>query len=335
MRGIVLNGPSVDQLTKTELPDPPPPGHGQVLVRMRSAGLNFLDLAVALGQFPGLSYPLVPVADGAGEIVAVGDSVADLSVGERVALHPKAIWFAGRGTMERAEVTRGVSLPGSLVEFAIVDAGSVVTLAEHLSWEAGATLPICATTAWNGLSCADIGPGSTVTLLGTGGVSILALQLAKARGARAIVTSSSDAKLALARSFGADETINYNSSPDWDAKVVELTNGLGADFVLDTVGAATFAKSLAAVRYGGVVFTIGFVTGTLLQLDLMPIIVKALRVQGNNTGSAEDFRQAMQAINAARIEPVLARTFSLGEIKEAYNAQSSGPVGKLAISVDW
>jgi NADPH:quinone reductase-like Zn-dependent oxidoreductase len=335
MHAISLKGPSLDHLTRVELPDPAPPGHGQVLARVRAASLNFLDLAVALGQYPGLNFPLVPVADGAGEIIAVGDGVADLAPGDRVALHPKAIWFAGRGSTERAGVTRGVTRNGSLIEIATVDANSVVKLADHLSWDAGATLPIAATTAWNALACADVGPGSTVALLGTGGVSILALQLAKARGARVVVTSSSDAKLVLAKKFGADETINYRASPNWDAHVLEITSGLGADLVLDTVGTATFPQSLAAARYGGVVFTIGFVTGTRLQLDLMPIIVKALRVQGNNTGSAEDLGKAMQAIKAARIEPVIAKTFGLGEVAEAYRAQSNGPVGKLAIHLDW
>jgi NADPH:quinone reductase-like Zn-dependent oxidoreductase len=335
MHAISLKGPSVDHLTRVELPDPAPPGHGQVLARVRAASLNFLDLAVALGQYPGLNFPLVPVADGAGEIIAVGDGVADLAAGDRVALHPKAIWFAGRGSTERAGVTRGVTRNGSLIEIATVDANSVVKLADHLSWDAGATLPIAATTAWNALACADVGPGSTVALLGTGGVSILALQLAKARGARVVVTSSSDAKLVLAKKFGADETINYRASPNWDTHILEMTSGLGADLVLDTVGTATFPQSLAAARYGGVVFTIGFVTGTRLQLDLMPIIVKALRVQGNNTGSAEDLGKAMQAIKAARIEPAIAKTFGVGEVAEAYRAQSNGPVGKLAIHLDW
>ncbi|MBW8907602.1 MAG: NAD(P)-dependent alcohol dehydrogenase [Mesorhizobium sp.] len=335
MHAISLTGPSLDQLTRVELPDPPPPGHGEVLVRMRAASLNFIDLAVALGQYPGISYPVVPVADGVGEVIAVGDGVSGLGIGDRVALHPKTIWFAGPGTTEKAGVTRGVSRPGSLIEIATSDAGSVIKLADHLSWEAAATIPIAATTAWNGLVCADAGPGSTVVLLGTGGVSLFALQLAKARGARVIVTSSSEAKLARARELGADETINYAASPDWDTRVLALTHGVGADLVMDTVGIATFTRSLAAARYGGIVFTIGFVTGTNLQLDLMTVIVKALRIQGNNTGSAEDLGKAMRAIEAARIEPVIARTYGIGEIADAYREQSRGPFGKLAIRLDW
>jgi NADPH:quinone reductase-like Zn-dependent oxidoreductase len=164
---------------------------------------------------------------------------------------------------------------------------------------------------------------------------LFGLQLAKARGARVIITSSSDEKLDFARKLGADETINYRKSPDWAAQVRDLTGGLGADLVMDTVGAETFVHSLAAARYGGVVFTVGFVTGTSLQIDLMPIIVKALRIQGNNTGSAEDLSHAMQAIKAARIEPVVAEVFGVDEVVKAYRAQSQGPLGKLSIRLDW
>lgn len=335
MHAITLNGPSLDQLVRTELPDPPSPGHAQLLVRMHAASLNFIDLAVALGKYPGIDYPLIPVADGVGEVIAIGDGVSGFAVGDRVALHPKAIWSAGRGTTERAGATRGATLPGSLIEIATVEAGSLVKIADHLSWEAAATTPIAATTAWNALVCADIGPGSTAVFLGTGGVSLFGLQLARARGARTIVTSSSDEKLEFARALGADATINYRRSPDWDSQVLELTNGLGADLVLDTVGTDTFVRSLAAARYGGVIFTIGFVTGTNLQIDLMPIIVKALRVQGNNTGSAEDFSKAMKAIDTAQIVPVVAQTFSVNNIAEAYHALSEGPLGKLAIRLDW
>ncbi|PTQ10168.1 alcohol dehydrogenase [Sphingomonas oleivorans] len=338
MRALSLRGPSLDDLAEVELPDPPRPGHGQILVRMRAASLNFIDLAVATGQYPGVTYPLVPVADGAGEVVEIGEgeSVSGLKIGDRVALHPKALWIAGRGTAENGAAMRGLSLPGSLREIATADAASVVKIADHLSWEAAATLPIAATTAWNALAAADAGPGATVVLLGTGGVSIFGLQLAKARGARVIITSSSDSKLERARSLGADETINYGTSPDWDAEVKRLTAGRGADLILETVGSDTFARSVAAVRQGGVIFTIGFITGTTLELDLMPVIVKAVRVQGNNTGSVQDFSQAMQAIDAARIEPVVDRIFGIDEVGEAYRLLSRGGFfGKIAIRLDW
>jgi 2-desacetyl-2-hydroxyethyl bacteriochlorophyllide A dehydrogenase len=336
MRAISLNGPSLDQLVRTDLPDPPPPGPGQVLVRMKAASLNFIDLAVALGHYPGIAYPLVPLADGVGEILAVGAEASGLIPGDRVALHPKTRWIAGRGSAENARVIRGVTRPGALREIATADADAVVRLADHLSWESAATLPIAATTAWNALTAADAGPSSTVVLLGTGSVSLLALQLAKARGARVIITSSSDAKLERTRTLGADATVNYRTSPDWEREVLRLTDGRGADLVLDTVGSQSFVQSLASACHGGLVFTIGFVTGTTLQLDLMPIIVKSLRVQGNNTGSVENFADAMKAIGATRLEPLIDRTFGVGEVADAYRRQSSWEgFGKIVVRLDW
>nr|WP_312861814.1 NAD(P)-dependent alcohol dehydrogenase [Rhizobium sp. BK650] len=305
-------------------------------MRMRAASLNFIDLAVAQGIYPGISYPLIPVADGAGEVVAVGPEVINVSTGDRVALHPKVLWHAGRASALQARTMRGVDRPGSLVELATVDAATLVKAPDHLSWEAIATLPITATTAWNALATGEIGPGSTVALLGTGGVSIFALQLAKARGGRVIITSSSDEKLERARALGADETVNYSTNPDWETAILKLTGGVGADLVLDTVGASSFARSLAAVRQGGVVYTVGFVTGSKLEVDLMPLIVKAVRVVGNNTGSVANLAEAVAAIAAHRIEPVVDHVFKLGELSDAYSALAAGGhLGKLAIRLDW
>lgn len=336
MQTIELSRASLDTFEPVKRPDTAAPSHGQVLVRMRAASLNFLDLAVATGQYPGVDFPLVPVADGAGEVVALGDAVEGLAVGDRVAIHPKARWAAGRGTADNAAAMRGVNLPGALQQIAAVDASSVVRAPAHLDWAQVASLPVTATTAWNALAAAAIGPASTVVLLGTGGVSLFALQLAKARGARVIATSSSHEKLARVRELGADHTVNYRSTPEWDAAVLAATDGVGADLVIETVGPATFARSLAAVRQGGTVFTIGFVTGTALQLDLMPIIAKAIRVQGNNTGSAQDLADAVAAIRAHRIVPVIGRTFPVDRVRDAYAALAEARhLGKIALDIDW
>jgi NADPH:quinone reductase-like Zn-dependent oxidoreductase len=336
MHAIELSRASLDAFESVERPDPPAPGHGQILVRMRAASLNFLDLAVATGRYPGAGFPLVPVADGAGEVIAIGDAVEGLAVGDRVAVHPKARWAAGHGTAENAAAMRGVTLPGALQQIAILDASSLVRAPAHLDWAQIASLPIAATTAWNALACADIGPASSVVVLGTGSVSLFALQLAKARGARVIVTSSSDEKLAHVGELGADRTINYQRTPEWDAAVLAATDGVGADLVIETVGAATFARSLAAVRQGGTVFTIGFLTGTALPLDLSPIIVKAIRVQGSNTGSAQDLADAVAAIRAHRIEPVIGLAFPVDRVRDAYAALTEARhIGKIALDVDW
>jgi NADPH:quinone reductase-like Zn-dependent oxidoreductase len=336
MKAIHLTQPSLDAFRSVRLDDPSP-GPQEVLVRMRAASLNYIDVALAAGAYPGASYPVVPVADGAGEIVAVGREVADLVPGDRVAIHPKCAWAAGRPTSRRARIMRGLSAPGSLRELAAVAADTVVKLPAHLTWEQAASIPITATTAWNALRSADIGPGSTVVVLGTGGASVVTLQLAKARGASVIVTSSTDEKLERARSLGADHLINYRASPHWDEKVRDITGGHGADLVLDTAGSQTMNQSLKAARHGGTVFAIGFLTGGEAPIDLMRVIVNSLRILGNNTGSAEDLGDAMAAIAAHRIEPVVDRVFGLESLREAYDALAGGGshFGKLAIALDF
>jgi len=336
MQVIELSRPTLDGLARAQRPDPTP-RRGEVLVRMKAASLNYLDVAVASGAYPGVDYPLIPLADGAGEVVALGADVDGVQIGDRVAIHPKAVWPSGRGTARNAAVMRGVSRPGSLRELAAVTAETVVRVPDHLSWAQAASLPIAATTAWNALVTGDIGPGHTVMVLGTGGVSVFALQLAKARGAKVIVTSSSDERLARATSLGADHTINYRETPNWAAAAWGLTDGVGVDLVVETGGAATLAQSLAAVRQGGVVFTIGFLSGAQTSLDLMPIIAKAIRVQGSNTGSAETLTDAVAAIAAHAFEPVVDQTFGLADLRGAYETLSAGGrhFGKLAVILDW
>ena len=336
MQAIHLTAPSLDAFQRVTLPDPQPQ-RGEVLVRMKAASLNFIDVAVATGRYKEGRFPLVPLADGAGEVVAIGAGVDTVAPGDRVALHPKALWAAGRTSQRSGRAMRGVNLPGAARELAVATADTVVKLPPHLSWEQGAALPITATTAWNALVTADIGPGRSVVVLGTGGASVFAIQLAKARGARVIVTSSSDAKLARARALGADDGVNYRNTPDWDREVLALTDGLGVDLVLETAGTQTIARSLNAVRHGGTVFTIGFLSGGQAEIDLLKVIEKSIRLQGNNTGSAADLADAIAAIAAHRIEPVIDRTFPLGRLQDAYAALAEGGThfGKLAITLDF
>jgi len=336
MQAIHLTAPSLDAFVRVELPEPTLPGRGRILVRMKAGSLNFADIAVAFGQYPGAAYPNIPLSDGAGEVFAISDDVWQVAVGDRVAVHVKPRWIAGRPTAELANPMRGATLPGSLVEVAELDATSVVKVPDYLSWEAAGSLPIAAMTAWRALETAQIGSASTVALLGTGGVSIFALQLAKARGARVIITSSSDAKLERARALGADEIFNYKKDANWDAFVLERTNGVGADLVVESVGGNGFGKSVAAVRHGGTIAAIGFLNGGASALDLFPVIFKEVRVQGSNSGSVADLASAVAAIDAHRIEPVIDRTFGLDVITDAYKLMAaSGHFGKIAIRFDW
>jgi NADPH:quinone reductase-like Zn-dependent oxidoreductase len=333
MKAIQLTAPSLTAFRQTELPDPSA-ARGEVLVRLRAATLNFIDVAIATGNFPGALFPLIPVTDGAGEVAALGEGVDTLAVGDRVIPHFMPNWQGGTITPRNVAAMRGVTLPGSLAEYVAVPASSLVALPAHLDFVQGAALPIAATTAWNAMRSACVRPGSVVLLLGTGGVSIFALQFAKACGATVILASSSDEKLERARQLGADHLINYRATPAWDDEVRTLTGGCGADLVVETAGAATFARALNAAAVGGTVFTLGFVTGTLSSIDLLPIIVKALRVVGNNTGSVADLAEAARAIAAHRIVPVIDRVFDIDDTRAAYAELAAGGrhFGKLAIA---
>ncbi|MEE2951871.1 MAG: NAD(P)-dependent alcohol dehydrogenase [Pseudomonadota bacterium] len=336
MKAVHLTAASLKAFAFVDLPEPEAPERGRILVRMKTASFNFLDIAVANGAYPGAIYPNVPVADGAGEVIAVGEEVWQVAVGDRVAVHPKAYWIAGASTAHTASAMRGVNLRGSLVEIAELDAASVVPIPDHLSFEQGATLPIASTTSWNAMDKAGIGPGSTVVLLGTGGVSLFALQHAKARGARVVVTSSADDKLEDAMKLGADEGVNYRKTPAWNDVVRDLTNGIGADLVLETVGGESLPRSVAAVRQGGLVYLIGFLGGTQASVDLLALIGRAITIRGANTGSVADLAHAARAMVDHRIEPVIARIESVREIGAAYaRFAEGGHFGKVAITLDW
>jgi len=332
MYAIQLVEPSLTSFRRTSLPDPQP-GPGEVLIRLRAAALNYIDVAVATGRFPGAALPLVPVADGAGDIVALGADVTDVAIGDRVIPHFMPDWLDGPMRPERIVAMRGITLPGSLSEYVAVPASSVVRLPDHLDFAQGATLPIAATTAWNGMRSASVRPGSTVVILGTGGVSLFALQFAKASGATVILVSSSDAKLERGRGLGADHLVNYKATPDWDKAVLEITGGRGADLVVETIGGASFARSLNAVAMGGTVFTVGFIAGSQTTFDLFAVIGKAVRIVGNSTGSVADLAEAVRAIAVNGIVPVVDRRFGFDETADAYAELAAGSrhFGKLAI----
>ena len=332
MYAIQLVEPSLTAFRRVSLPDPQP-GLGDVLIRLRAAALNFIDVAVATGSFPGATLPMVPVADGAGEIVALGADVESVALGDRVVPHFMPDWLDGPMRPERIAAMRGITRPGSLSEYVAVPAKSVVRLPEHLDLAQGATLPIAATTAWNAVRSASVRPGSTVVILGTGGVSLFALQFSKASGATVILVSSSDEKLERGRALGADHLVNYRAVPDWDKAVLEITHGRGADLVVETVGDATFERSLNAAAMGGTVFTVGFLSGATTSVNLFSIIGKALRVVGNSTGSVADLAEAVRAVEANRIVPVVERTIGIDEVAGAYEMLASGAhIGKIGIA---
>lgn len=314
---------------------PGAPGPGQVLVRMSAASLNYRDLLTTLGLYnPKQPLPLVPCSDGCGQVEAVGPGVTRVKPGERVITCFAQGWPAGGLTRERARTTLGGPLDGVLQERLLLAEEGVVRAPEHMSDAEAATLPCAGLTAWTALTSGGVGPGDVVLAQGTGGVSIFALQLAQLMGARVIVTSSSDEKLERARALGAWETINYRGTPGWGARARELTGGRGADHVIEVGGAETIGQSLQAVRAGGQVSVIGILSGTATQLDLVPVLMQTVRVQGVFVGHREALEALVRATAAHQLRPVIDRVFPWTEARAALERMQAGAhLGKLCLDV--
>ncbi len=327
---------NLDGLVHVDRPHPEP-GPGQIVVRVRAASLNYRDLLVVNGAYGRISLPLVPLSDGAGEVTVVGDGVTRWKTGDRVAATFFPDWIAGDIAPERTKAARGGGVTnGMLAEFVVLSEHAVVRIPGHLSFEEAATLPCAALTAWNALvEQGRVKSGDTVVLLGTGGVSLFGLQFARMHGARTIITSSSDEKLNRARALGADETINYRTTPNWEERVLELTGGRGADHVLEVGGAGTFSKSLRATRPGGHVALIGVLAGVSTELKVTDILMKSLRVHGIFVGHRDMFEAMNRAIGQHQLKPVIDLVFPFAKARAAYEYLQSGQhFGKIVIGID-
>jgi NADPH:quinone reductase-like Zn-dependent oxidoreductase len=336
MRAYVLQDSfGLSSLKLVQRPEPAA-GPGQVLVRVRAVSLNYRDLLVVKGQYDArMPLPRIPCSDGAGEVLAVGPGVSRVKTGDRVAGMFMQGWLEGGLTAAKARSALGGDLDGMLAEQVVLSAEGVSRFPDHLSFEEAATLPCAALTAWNALLVqGGLKPGETVLLQGTGGVSIFGLQFANMAGARALVTSSSDDKLARARALGADEGINYKATPEWDRRVRELTGGFGVDHVVEVGGAGTLNRSLRAVRTAGHISLIGVLSGAGGPVDTVVILARALRVLGVYVGSREMFEAMCRAIGQHRLKPVLDRVFPFTEAPEAFRLlESGGHFGKIGIQI--
>lgn len=330
----IRNQFGIDSLAVAERTEPVP-GPGQVVLKLRAVSLNYRDLLMlnGVGRWRP-SLPRIPVSDGVGVVAAVGSGVSLVKTGDRVTpiFNPK--WLDGKVAPEKlVPALGGAAVDGLLAEYALFDETSVVHVPEHLSDEEAATLPCAGVTAWHAVvSEGRIAPGDTVVVLGTGGVSIFALQFAGLFGARVIVTSSSDQKLARACELGTVAGINYKTTPDWPQAVLELTDGLGADHIVDTVG--DLKESIAAVRVGGSVAFVGLLSGMNAMVDLVTFMGKSARVQAIDVGSREMFEGMNRAISTHNLRPVVDRTFPFAEARQAFKYLESGAhFGKVCIRI--
>jgi NADPH:quinone reductase-like Zn-dependent oxidoreductase len=318
-------------LAMTDRPKPSP-ARGHVLVRMRAASLNYRDLIIRKLQ---RKAPLVPLCDGAGEVIEVGEGVKSIRAGDRVASTYFQEWVSGPLTADVFRTVLGQSIDGVLAEYVALHEHGVVRIPDHLSYEEAATLPCAGLTAWQALVTEGrIKSGDTVVVMGTGGVSIFALQFALMCGARAIATTGSDSKVERLKSLGAGAVINYKTNPDWDKEVLNLTGGAGADHVVEVGGAGTLAKSMRAVRYFGFISLIGVLGGINEKVNPGPIITKGARLQGIFVGSRAMFEDMNRAIELNRMRPVVDRTFQFEEAAQAFAFLESGQhFGKICIKV--
>ena len=327
MRAYQLTGADKPpRLSLVERPDPTPLP-GQVVVDLRAASLNYRDLLQATRD-PGL----IPSSDGAGVVSSVGPGAGSWRVGERVAIGFMPGWIEGEfSAAKQATALGGAGVDGVLTERIAVAADALAGVPDGMTFEEAATLPCAGVTAWSALfERRPVQPGETVLLLGTGGVSIFALQLAKMAGARVIITSSSDAKLARARALGADETINYRTHPDWSVQVLACTDGLGADLAVDVAGPATLNDTLKAVRHGGRISLMGVLTGFEGPIATADILRKRITLQGIYVGPV----QTLRALARTGIRPVVDRVFGFAEAEDAYSALAAGEhFGKVVVRI--
>ncbi len=339
MKAWRISSFGMDKLELVTLPDPRPQ-HGAVVIKVHAVSLNYRDLMVVEGRYnPKMHLPRIPCSDGAGEVVAVGEGVRRVQVGDRVAAIFMQNWIDGEADAAKIRGALGGDIDGVLAEFVVLREEGVTRFPEHLSFAEAATLPCAGVTAWNALvNACRVTSGDTVVIQGTGGVSIFALQFAKMMGARVLGTSSSDAKLERAKKLGLDAGVNYREHPEWDKWVMEQTGGRGADLVVEVGGAGTLTRSLRALRIGGTVAQIGVLSRAerpaLEGVEIPLLLHKQVRLCGIYVGSRAHFEKMNQAVAQQKLKPVVDEVFSFTGAPNALRRMESGAhFGKLVTSV--
>ncbi|WP_044422150.1 zinc-dependent alcohol dehydrogenase family protein [Pseudomonas syringae group genomosp. 3] len=309
------------------------PQRGEVLVRVHAASLNFRDIAMLRNQYPAPHLKgLIPTSDGAGEVIAVGSGVDDFKVGDRVMGTFQPRWYAGRMPTNLGQYHYGSAVDGWLTEQKVTSQEALVRIPDHLTYEEASTLPCAGLTAWTALSeGAAIRSGDTVLVLGTGGVSIFALQLAKALGARVIATTSTEQKAERLRALGADEVINYTEDPQWGERVRALSHG-GVDRIVEVGGPGTMSQSLRAIRPGGEIALIGFVSPEGGGIDFINMFMSGSTLRHIAVGNREGLQALGRAVEMAGIKPVIDRVFDFDDAKAAFaHLISASHIGKVVV----
>jgi NADPH:quinone reductase-like Zn-dependent oxidoreductase len=333
-RALVLQSPGLEALAFEDR-EVPTPGPGEAVVRLRASCLNYHDFVVLKGLQPSVEYPRVPLSDGAGEVVAVGEGVTRVVAGSRVCANFYRDWVAGPPEPQHWASVFGDAIDGCAQQYLRLPADALAVTPSHLSDLEAATLPCAGVTAWASLERAGLRSGETVLVQGTGGVSIFGLQLAKARGCRVIVTSSSEAKLERAKTLGADETIHYLERPDWDEAARELTDGRGVDLTIDVGGEQTLGRAISAAATGGRIAMVGILSG-FGNADFNPAatFTKQVSLFGIAVGSRADFDAMNRSIEASQLHPVISDAFSLSDTAQACGLmESGGHFGKIALTI--
>jgi NADPH:quinone reductase-like Zn-dependent oxidoreductase len=326
---------SVDNLKLADRPEPNA-GPGQVRIKMLASALNYRDLLVPQRGYGSRMkpLPLIMLSDGVGCVDQVGEGVDSLRLGERVCPLFFQSWLSGEPDNARLGMSLGCEMDGTMAQYMVLPANGVALVPAHLDHNEVATLPTAGVTAWRAIVTEGrVKPGDTVLIQGTGGVSLFALQFAKMLGARVICTSSSDEKLLRARTLGADETINYLSTPEWGKTARTIADGIGVDHVVEVGGQRTLPQSLRAVRPGGTISMIGVLAGSQLDISLGLIVTRHIRLQGITVGSGDDFRTMVRAISQQGMRPVVDRVYGFEQLHQALQHLASGKhFGKICIA---
>ncbi|RUO29256.1 NAD(P)-dependent alcohol dehydrogenase [Aliidiomarina sedimenti] len=333
MKAIQLQKPGgLDNLKVVELDDPGQPGRGEIRVRIHASSLNFHDLGVALGQMPAADGR-IPMSDGAGVVEAVGDGVSEFQPGDHVVSTFFPEWLDGEPEIADFSTTPGDGIDGFACEYVVRPATAFTRAPQGYSFAEAATLTTAGLTAWRALVVnGQLKAGDTVLVLGTGGVSIFSLQLAKAMGATVIATSSSDEKLKRVQSLGADHVINYKTTPDWGDKVRELTAGRGVDHTVEVGGPATLTQSIQATRIGGHISLIGVLTGISGEVPTVALMARQQKLHGLIVGNRAQQLAMIRALESTAIKPVIDQTFALEKLADAFAVQKKGGhFGKIVL----